>query len=320
MALLRLLALKAVSSCGALGREQEIAESQHSTRTGQRRLQEACRSVEDCAALAHLAARPFANVFQASEPERGKSACKAIHTKAALLAAPANNAVARANAYWENCDHSAGGKKWTRADARGYFNATWQPDVNLGGASCRSMSRFGPPMGKDGDGGKMLCEADRLFSGQGCLVVSVGLNDDTRFEQDLHRERPECEIVGMDGTLDANKTALVPKFIQFLPNNFNGKTHQQFATRRRVSLLKIDCDGCEYNWLGSWTDHICTDQIIVEMHRWTFSSPRLNADRIHRLMLHLHRAGYRIAFLEPNPYWPKLGTEYTLVRNTSCPR
>ena len=23
-------------------------------------------------------------------------------------------------------------------------------------------------------------------------------------------------------------------------------------------------------------------------------------------------------FLEPNPFYPKLGTEYTLVKNTSC--
>ena len=49
---------------------------------------------------------------------------------------------------------------------------------------------------------------------------------------------------------------------------------------------------------------------LVGCHVWSLS------DR--NLMLHLHAVGYRIAFLEPNPFYPKLGTEYTLVKNTSC--
>ena len=57
------------------------------------------------------------------------------------------------------------------------------------------------------------------------------------------------------------------------------------------------------------------------MHRKSYSvlfASRKNAGNIHNLMLHLHAVGYRIAFLEPNPFYPKLGTEYTLVKNTSC--
>lgn len=91
----------------------------------------------------------------------------------------------------------------------------------------------------------MLCNADELLRsrGSGCFVVSVGINGNTRFEQHLHEERPECEIHGFDGTLDARKTAAVPPFVHFLPRNFNETTHERFRGRRRISLLKIDCEG-----------------------------------------------------------------------------
>ena len=197
------------------------------------------------------------------------------------------------------------------------FNATWQPFERVGGAACRSMSRFGPPLGKQGEGGKTLCDANALLRDPDCLIVSVGLNEDTRFEQSLHRAAPHCEIIGMDGTLDASKKAAVPKFINFVPMNYNRSTYRDFAGRH-VRLLKIDCDGCEYSHLPSWVDHVCTEQIVVEVHRFTFVHPYTNAIKIHNLMLHLHARGYRVAFLEPNPMWPKLGTEYTMVRNSSC--
>ena len=322
--LLNLLASNSALSTGKLwrwdreGHEAIVHGLPH--HNAQRRLQETCQSIEACAALAQQAVKPFARVFDDSELDRNASACKFSATTAAMRAVPSHDAVARANAYWESCHHGSGGRKWTRADARGYFNATWQPVVSVGGASCRSMSRFGPPLGRNGDGGKMVCEADKLLGSPGCLVVSVGLDDNTAFEEGLHRDWPQCEIVGMDGTLDATNKARVPDFIHFVPVNFDGKTHQQFVARQPVSLLKIDCDGCEYTKLPQWLDHVCTEQIIVEVHRQTFAAPRVNVGNIHRLMIYLHRAGYRVAFLEPNPRWPKLGTEYTLVRNASCPR
>ena len=36
------------------------------------------------------------------------------------------------------------------------------------------------------------------------------------------------------------------------------------------------------------------------------------------ILTNLHDRGFRMAFLEPNPHFPKLGTEYTWVRNRSC--
>ena len=274
-----------------------------------------CQDAKSCAAMAQIVIRPF--IDSAKET---RCACPLNKTLAAMQQAqPSDDSLARATAFWDNCNHGVKGRmgrNWCHADARGFYNATWQPD----GALCRSMSRFGPPLGKGGDGGKFICDADKLLRSPGCLVVSVGLNDDTRFESDLHSAWPECEIIGYDGTLDAAKTAAVPKFITHLPLNFNASTYVAYAkSRSRVSLLKIDCDGCEYTAIQPWVDNVCTEQIVVEMHKKTTVSPYMNVVRNHLLLRHLHRAGYRIAFLEPNPLYPKLGTEYTLVRQKRCP-
>ena len=186
---------------------------------------------------------------------------------------------------------------------------------------CSSMSRIGPALGKgmESDGGKTLCDADAVLQGPDCLVVSVGLNADTRFEAHLHSMWPRCEIVGIDGTLNAAKTAAVHESIRHLPINFNSTTHKLFAHRRHVNLLKIDCDGCEFASLRAWLANICTEQVVVEVHRFR-GKIFPNVINMHKLMMGVHGAGYRIGFVEPNARYPKLGSEYTLVRNRTCPR
>ena len=276
-----------------------------------------CNSEASCAALAARAIEPFQRVFAVDGPVDGQSrcACGFNTTRAAMQHARSHDATALATSYWASCGRS---KKWCHSDQRGYYSATWQPFAHVGGRACRSMSRFGPPLGPNGDGGKTLCEVSTILRDPGCLVVSVGLYDDTRFEEHFHRAAPQCEIVALDGTLNEAKTSAVPKYIKLMPTNFGPTTYQRFADRKRVSLLKIDCDGCEFASLPPWVDHICTEHIVVEMHRKSYLPPQKNAGNIHNLMLHLHAVGYRIAFLEPNPFYPKLGTEYTLVKNTSC--
>ena len=283
-----------------------------------------CATADSCDALAQQTALPFVQQFPATHNNTG-CACQLESTddRMARAAADASSrsssiAVARAHAFWSGCQLDKNGKAFTRTDMRSYFRTTWQPGSRLGGVSCASMTRFGPPLGKDGDGGKTLCNVAELLRSPDCLVVSVGLNDDTRFEEHLHRSHPECEIVGMDGTLTAEKAAKVPRFIRFEAQNFDEKTYAKYVQRRRVSLLKIDCDGCEYRKLRPWLQNVCTEQVVIEMHRRTFDRPYVNARNIHTLMNDFHAAGFRIAFLEPNPLWPKLGTEYTMVRNTTC--
>ena len=181
------------------------------------------------------------------------------------------------------------------------------------------MSRFGPPFGPGGDGGKNLCDVEKTLGQRGCLVVSVGLNADTRFEAHLHRAWPGCQVEGMDGTLNQEKKDMLPKFISFKPINFDADTYKDFV-HRRVSLLKIDCDGCEFTSLQPWVKNVCTEQIVVEVHRAKGGWRRIyeNILNVHRLMSNLHAVGYRIAYLEANARYPILGTEYTLVRNATC--
>ena len=86
-------------------------------------------------------------------------------------------------------------------------------------SSTRAWSRwdalgfFAGPSVEQGDGGKTICEQEEgaavptLSAPGDCLVVSVGLNNDTAFEEVLHSAHPECRIDGIDGTLDASKSA-----------------------------------------------------------------------------------------------------------------
>ena len=297
-----------------------------------------CTNRAECAALATKAIAGHAISFGwPNSNEVAKMKNRGCLCNLTAILESYNKGEFSAEEYWRSCKHGVPKNHFCREESRIYWNMTWMPPIisascnptsmgelgpkcttreRLGGMACNSMTRFGPPLGEDG--GKMLCEADTLLrSSSKCLVVSVGLRDDTRFEQTLHRSSPHCEIVAMDGTLSSENAKKVPPFVRFLPQNFDPTTYAAYANRN-VRLLKIDCDGCEYKALPPWIDNVCTEQIVIEMHRRTFDGPLVNTQRHHKLMVQFHRRGFRIAFMEPNPLWPKLGTEYTLVRNTTC--
>jgi hypothetical protein len=268
-----------------------------------------------------------------------------------LLSAPRDNASAIAEAFLAGCAGPGSTTAWTADDADGYFNATWLPGSREGGADCSHMTRFGPdwapcavrevavhslrgnPKGNCvnrhgderkfaslGDGGKTICEADRLLKPEGCVVVSVGINANTEFEEALHRDYPRCRIVGYDGTLNAEKLARASKRVPFLElhqQNFGAALAKNYSTTP-VRLLKIDCDGCEFGSLPAWIRTACTDQIIVEVHRTLRSRAHRRVSLIHNLMVELNKL-YRIYYLETNPVYPWLNTEYSLIRKWPCP-
>ena len=98
-----------------------------------------------------------------------------------------------AETYLSACSQS--NHRWTSWDARSYFDSFWMPRPPFG-AECEELTRFGPLYDgtREGDGGKTLCNARALLSQPHCLVVSVGLKDDTRFESVLHQAAPHCEV------------------------------------------------------------------------------------------------------------------------------
>ena len=105
------------------------------------------------------------------------------HASTAALAAWAlrGTATAAANAFRGACD---GGTPVTPDDWRAYMNVTWLRQAAI--SSCANFRRFG----SSGDGGKAICDADRTLNADGCLLVSVGLDGDTKFEQAVHRASP----------------------------------------------------------------------------------------------------------------------------------
>lgn len=166
-----------------------------------------------------------------------------------------------------------------------------------------------------------MCDAEALFSGRDCLVVSVGINANTEFEEALHRAHPTCHVVGYDGTLSAAKVerarARVP-FLQLVAKNFGPELAADYINRT-VRLLKIDCDGCEFGALPAWVSSVCTDQIVVEVHKTLRKPPWTRVRTVHELMTSLDRL-YKVFYLEPNPAFPWLNTEYSLIRRVPCPQ
>ena len=310
-------------------------------------LANSCNSPSDCANVL----REVVDAYGRSFPYNA-SKLHACSQHATLSRLPSHNASAIAHQFVSSCN----GTWWSPWEADAYFNVTWQPGLQAGGADCERMTRFGPPgdfveravrvhstkenpkrdCGSSGrrlyegegqyaalgDGGKTVCDAESLFRGPGCLVVSVGINANTEFEEALHREHPQCDIVGYDGTLNnATRTRARERapFLQLRERNFGAELGKEEYRHQTVRLLKIDCDGCEYSALLPWVDSVCTEQIVVEIHRTLKHTPRKRVMAVHKLMMALDKL-YRVFYFEPNPAFPWLNTEYSLVRREPCPR
>ena len=141
------------------------------------------------------------------------NATSTCHAALSAARASAANNSALALLLYSACSRAGG--------AATYFEHAWLPEP----PQCTSATRFGP----DGEGGKVVCDAGNrrhgLANRNGCLVVSVGLNDDTRAEQAIFRSHPHCLIEGYDGTLTAAKRRLLPpEGLVHIPHNFNAST------------------------------------------------------------------------------------------------
>jgi hypothetical protein len=126
------------------------------------------------------------------------------------------------------------------------------------------------------DGSKVLCNVKSSLQSP-CHVFSVGSNGDASFETAVHELAPDCQIDTFDGTLIRHgQTELVdnlPAFLRFHPINWGrqsiGNVTQILEGVPSLSVLKIDCDGCEYETLMPFLATVCTDQVVVEVHALT---------------------------------------------------
>lgn len=232
-----------------------------------------------------------------------------------------------AHAYLANCGNTS--ENWSPDDAQRYFDVAWQVDP----LACGATRSHG---GTRGDGQYSICADRALAQGMPCHVVSVGLNDDTSFEESLHQGWPECAIHGYDGSLTGSRASLaakLPGFLRFHPTYFNQSSWREHVDAPAgVRLLKVDCEDCE--WRGTlhpnaWLEHICTDQIILELHRGKRGrgpcqvNPkrggvhlRTQVQRMHTLFTALD-VHYRVFWRGSNPRHAGCSL-FGLVRRTPC--
>ena len=269
------------------------------------------------------------DMLRAFDPSWAKSAhWRACNNETILprLHSAEHTATAHAQAFLDRCALDAA--QWTFSDSCGYFAAAWP----VNDSACNGEALH---VGPRGDGGKEVCRPADLYSSLPCTIVSVGLNGDTRFEQAI-MAASSCAIHGYDGTLVGERAKLRSKLPQriaatnatftFNAVNFGVVTWRQFAGTH-VSMLKIDCEGCEWKDLPPWLENVCTDQILVEIHTGTGKFP-CDPDpagtelsrvlRFHHLFALLDAHGYSQFFYEPNVRKARYCGEYAFVRRMPC--
>ena len=205
--------------------------------------------------------------------------------------------------------------------------------------TCHSEWRTGALFG---DGGKFVCGDPDYFRARDCLVYSVGSNGDPSFEADVVK-RFGCEVHTFDPTGDSAMFAdVVTKagghFHPWGVGTTGTKMHNEATGRdsdmltlydipqrlghagRHIDILKIDCEGCEWDafaalWPRIADGSVTVGQIQVELHGHDF-------DRIHTFFTGAEEAGYMIFHKERNQ-WGCDGfncVEYALIHLSDAHR
>lgn len=245
---------------------------------------------------------------------------------AAVAKATPGNASAIADAFLRACGYS---KAWSYHDAKKYFQMNWHPGAPAG-MGCADLARIGLA----GDGGKTVCNLQQLLhASRPCRVVSIGSNGEPSFETAVHGLAPHCHIDTFDGTLNGTRESLranLPSFIDFHPVNVDAAIWRRYASTLgpagigRISLLKMDCEGCEFDALPPFVENVCIDEILLELHacRGVMGNSGLGiarrVQRAHKLLAFLDTT-YKIFNVEPNiAYGDGTCIEYSFMRRTPC--
>jgi Methyltransferase domain len=144
-----------------------------------------------------------------------------------------------------------------------------------------------------------------------CLVVSVGINKDFSFDQDIHRMHG-CEGVAFDPSI-THPSILNGTKLRFLQLGLRAPSHLEygstwdsinFATfraalgHRHLAVLKVDCEGCEYQMYrdivaAQYPDFFRTiDQVAFEVHAYSkFAATDALALDLGRMYVLMRRSG-----------------------------
>eukprot|EP00980_Cylindrotheca_fusiformis_P025272 scaffold13380_cov110-Cylindrotheca_fusiformis.AAC.6 len=211
------------------------------------------------------------------------------------------------------CSYCRGGNL-----ANAWFQNHYEPEF-----ACRFEER----VGRQGDGGKWICDPHRIQEKTDCLIYSVGSNNDFSFEREVKNViGSHCEIHTFDPA-DYSKRANEEGAIyhQWGISNKNGrngkgqvmKTLHETAKDlghlgRTVDVFKIDCEGCELDSFETWVDSatvgIQLQQVLVEIHAKGSQNGRMNQNvkqpQTSNFFQGMHKHGYVIFHKEPNiHYW-----------------
>ena len=178
-------------------------------------------------------------------------------------------------------------------------------------------------LGQRGDGGKWMCGIERLAQKRTpCIVYSLGVEQDSTFEEAFLKKAPNCEIWGYDysvtqfgpqlrnspygskahffqyalGATD-NHQATPPTYTLASMMKENGHTF--------IDILKIDVEGSEFESLAQFVrpyldrdgPAIPIGQMQIEIHAWGDNSDFV---KFLKWWEDLERAGLRPFFTEPN--------------------
>ena len=180
---------------------------------------------------------------------------------------------------------------------RKYFQFNWEPNWSCG---------YEQRIGNVGDGGKWVCDAYMIADAPVCNIISIGSNNEWSFEISMHELNPRCIIHTFDHTITPNSRK--PAYVVYYPYGLGASDDKNIRTmdsilrltgltKTTVDVLKIDCEGCEFQVYKEITKGFIR-QILIEIHM----RGGVKSTAIDTLFEHMGLNGYVIFHKEPNTY------------------
>jgi hypothetical protein len=179
--------------------------------------------------------------------------------------------------------------------------------------SCIDTRRVGFP----GDGGKWICDPQKISKQKTCLVYSIGSCGQYDFEKGMRDVHPECEIHTIDMAPSTGNAPSYTHYHSIKVGNGPGERNVSSITQslghvnRVIDIFKIDCEYCEWETFESWFGNgVHIRQLLIEVHGIN------DFAKMHSLFKYLFELGYVVFNKEPNLLVGGSFVEYALIKMT----